>query len=85
MGAGGAGVPPGPQAAGWKSTMCVYALDISELVESRKVRWVERTEAAGRVQHPPEHLVLYTLVKGQGRFLETGFVDYWILHCFCCC
>ncbi|OQR72615.1 F-box only protein 42-like [Tropilaelaps mercedesae] len=71
--AGAAAMAASPtHAAGWKSTMCVYALDISELVESRKVRWVERAEALGRAQHPPEHLVLYTLVKGQGELLMFG-------------
>lgn len=47
--------------------MSVYALDISESVVKKRACWVERAEAAGRVHQPPEHLVLYTLVKGQGK------------------
>ena len=45
--------------------MCVYALNISELVENHRVTWLERGETSAR---QPEHLVLYTLVKGEGAW-----------------
>lgn len=68
QGGAAAGAVASPtHAAGWKSTMSVYALDISESVVKKRACWVERAEAAGRVHQPPEHLVLYTLVKGQGK------------------
>ncbi|XP_028968922.1 F-box only protein 42 [Galendromus occidentalis] len=53
----------------WQSTMCVYALNISELVEKHRVTWLERGETSAR---QPEHLVLYTLVKGEGELLMFG-------------